>query len=77
MDRSRPTEVIKLIKDRRTNLRIDPDRPVEPALIADLCDAAVWAPNHRLTEPWRFATLTGAARTALGEVVVAALQAKG
>jgi len=77
MDHSRLTEAVNLIKDRRTNLRIDPDRPVEPTLIADLCEAAVWAPSHRLTEPWRFAALTGAARTELGEIAVAALQAKG
>jgi nitroreductase len=77
MDRSRLTEVVNLIKERRTNLRIDPDRPVEVALIAELCEAAVWAPNHRLTEPWRFATLTGAARNALGEVAAAGLLATG
>jgi nitroreductase len=74
MDRNKVTN---LIKERRTNLRIDPGQPVEPALIADLCEAAVWAPNHRLTEPWRFAALTGGARKALGEVAVAALQAQG
>ena len=31
-------------------------------LIARLLDCAVRAPNHKLTEPWRFAVLTGAAR---------------
>lgn len=77
MDISRLTEVLDLIKERRTSLRIDPARPVDPALITDLCGAAVWAPNHRLTEPWRFATLTGPARTALGEVAATALLARG
>jgi nitroreductase len=30
--------------------------------IARLLDAAVRAPNHKLTEPWRFAVLAGASR---------------
>jgi nitroreductase len=55
-----------LAKDRRTNLRIDADRPVDPAVITELCVLATWAPNHRLTEPWRFAVLTGDHRVELG-----------
>jgi len=73
MDRSRLSEAVALIKGRRTNLRIDADSPIDRALITELCEAAVWAPNHKLTEPWRFAALTGAARTALGEAAAAAL----
>ena len=70
-------QALGLIRQRRTNLRIDPDRPVAPELVTELCEAAVWAPNHKLTEPWRFAALTGAARTALGEVAAQALEAAG
>jgi nitroreductase len=55
-----------VIESRRTNLRIDPDRTIDPALITELCRLATWAPNHRLTEPWRFAVLTGDARGELG-----------
>ncbi len=33
------------------------DRPVSKSAIERMLDAAVWAPNHRLTEPWRFAIL--------------------
>ena len=55
-----------LIKARRTNLRIDPDRDVDPALLTQLCALAAWAPNHHLTEPWRFAVITGEARAELG-----------
>jgi nitroreductase len=55
-----------LAKDRRTNLRIDAERPVDPATITELCVLATWAPNHRLTEPWRFAVLTGDNRAELG-----------
>ncbi len=33
------------------------DLPVSREVISRLLDAAVWAPNHRLTEPWRFFVL--------------------
>ena len=39
-----------------------------PAEIQRLLDAAVMAPNHHLTEPWRFVVLTGDALKELGEV---------
>ena len=55
-----------LIEARRTNLRINADREVDPGLLAQLCALAAWAPNHHLTEPWRFAIITGEARAELG-----------
>ncbi len=33
------------------------DTPVSRSAIERMLDAAVWAPNHRLTEPWRFFVL--------------------
>jgi nitroreductase len=30
------------------------DEPVRKSAIEQMLDAAVWAPNHRMTEPWRF-----------------------
>ena len=69
--------VMGLITARRTNLRIDPERPVGPALIGRLCRAATLAPNHRVTEPWRFAVLTGSARAALGEIAAHQLATRG
>ena len=33
------------------------DAPVDRMAIERMLDAAVWAPNHRLTEPWRFFVL--------------------
>ena len=30
------------------------DQPVPRDALARMLDTAVWAPNHRLTEPWRF-----------------------
>ena len=47
---------------RRVSTRAFQPRPVPREVLARLLDAAVRAPNHKLTEPWRFAVLTGAAR---------------
>ena len=33
------------------------DQPVSKEALARMLEAAVWAPNHRLTEPWRFFVL--------------------
>jgi nitroreductase len=41
-------------------------RPVPRAVIEEVIEAAVWAPNHRLTEPWRFYIFDGPARARLG-----------
>lgn len=66
-----------LIAGRRTNLRIDLDRTVPGELIERLCEAGTWAPNHKLTEPWRFAVLTGRARALLGDILAGDLADRG
>jgi nitroreductase len=33
------------------------DDPVPSEVVRRMLDAAVWAPNHRMTEPWRFFAL--------------------
>ncbi|MBC7542709.1 MAG: nitroreductase [Candidatus Sericytochromatia bacterium] len=43
----------ELIASRRTTFQFQ-DRPVPDALIQRALEAARWAPNHKLTEPWRF-----------------------
>jgi nitroreductase len=48
--------------ERRTSVRGFRPDPVPRDVIERLLDCAVRAPNHKLTEPWRFAVLTGAAR---------------
>ncbi len=57
-----------VIMSRRTNLRIQRDAPVDPDLLNRLMMLATWAPNHHLTEPWRFAVVSGDARATLGEL---------
>jgi nitroreductase len=60
-------DAIDAIQRRTSVRRFRPD-PVERETIARLLDTAVRAPNHKLTEPWRFAVLTGAARSRLAEL---------
>src|SRR3954452_2503656 len=52
----------------RTSVRRFLDQPVPRAQIQQLLDCAVRAPNHKLTEPWRFAVLTGTAREQFAEI---------
>jgi nitroreductase len=42
-----------VIRGRRTLKGFKPD-PIDPAVIDELLDLAVYAPNHHATEPWRF-----------------------
>jgi nitroreductase len=41
------------IRTRRTHKAYRPE-PVEADVIAELLELARWAPNHNLTNPWRF-----------------------
>ncbi len=50
------TSVLENIKTRRT-VRDFTDRAVPDSVLHTILDAAVWAPNHRMTEPWRFYVL--------------------
>lgn len=59
-------EFESLARTRRTNLLIDLERPVDPALVERLCDLITWAPNHKRTWPWQVAAFTGSARATLG-----------
>ena len=58
----------RIVRERRTNLRIDTTRNVDDAIIIELCQLASWAPNHKLTQPWRFAVVRGRARGTLGQL---------
>jgi nitroreductase len=52
----------------RTSVRRFLDRPVARETIQQLLECAVRAPNHKLTEPWRFAVLTGGAKERFAEI---------
>lgn len=55
----------QVIEGRRTIGKVTDERPPRE-LIEQILDSASWAPNHRLTEPWRFVVLAGQAREVLG-----------
>ncbi len=47
------TWIDELIKGRRSIKAFKPS-PIAPEEIVELLNVAKWAPNHHLTEPWRF-----------------------
>src|SRR3954465_8308411 len=55
-----------LVRPRRTHKAYDP-APVDRETLDALFELARWAPNHHLTNPWRFRVLGPAALEALKE----------
>jgi nitroreductase len=49
-------ELEQAIRTRRTHKVFAPE-PVAPELLQQLFELARWAPNHHLTNPWRFRVL--------------------
>ncbi len=66
-------DTLEAIRTRRSVGKVKPERPPKE-LIERLLDAAVHAPNHHLTEPWRFIVLAGKAREDLGRVMADVLR---
>ena len=56
--------VDEAIRTRRTHKAFEP-APVERATLLELFELARWAPNHRLTNPWRFRVLGARSRADL------------
>jgi nitroreductase len=61
-------DVLEAIRTRRS-VKHFTDRPVGREEIERLLELAVQAPNHRMTQPWRFYVLGPEARRAYGEVL--------
>ena len=53
----------------RRSIKTFTDRPVSREEMEQLLAAACQAPNHRMTEPWRFYVLSPRARRAYGEAL--------
>jgi len=43
-------------------------------LIKEMLEAAMWAPNHHMTEPWRFVVIANEERLRLGDSMAKALK---
>jgi nitroreductase len=63
------------LRGRRSIGVVKPEMPPRE-YIEKMLEAATWAPNHFLTEPWRFFVLTGDARIRLGEAMADAAAAR-
>jgi nitroreductase len=55
---NQPMYLAELIRSRRS-IATFTDQPVTLELVQELLEIAVYAPNHRLTEPWRFIVIMG------------------
>lgn len=53
----------------RASVKVFSTEDVASDVIERCLDAAVWAPNHHLTEPWSFHVITGDAREMLARTV--------
>jgi nitroreductase len=60
-------ELEQAIRTRRTH-KVFGDQPVDPELLREMIELATWAPNHHLTNPWRFRVLGPEARARLEDV---------
>ncbi len=60
-------EVTQAIQSRRSVGRVKQD-PVPRELVEKILESAVHAPNHKITEPWRFHVFTGKGRGELARV---------
>lgn len=65
----------ELIKNRRSIKKFQ-DREIDLEEILELLEIAKWAPNHKLTEPWRFLLYSGAGKEHFIEAFCAS-QGKG
>jgi nitroreductase len=68
-------DVEDTIRSRRTHKAFAPE-PVPRELLDELLELARWAPNHHLTNPWRFRVLGPAALARLKEAAGAEAAAK-
>lgn len=68
-------DVEEAIRTRRTHKAFGPE-PVPRELLDELLDVARWAPNHHLTNPWRFRVLGPHALGALKEAAGAETASK-
>ena len=59
--------VLDTIRNRRSIYEFTSEL-VPREVIARVLETAVWAPNHKLTEPWRFLVVTGKTKEALADI---------
>ncbi|ASS73694.1 nitroreductase [Tumebacillus algifaecis] len=60
-------ELTQLIQARRSIHQFE-DRPVDLELVKNWLNTALWVPNHKMTQPWRFVVVQGEGRRKLADV---------
>lgn len=60
-----PADAAVLLRGRRTIERFRAGEYPDEAIVREAIDVARWAPNHHLTEPWRFVLLGPESRAAI------------
>lgn len=68
-------DIVDLLKSRRTIHQFLPD-PVDPGVLREMVEAAVFVPNHHRTEPWEFYILEGESLRRMGDFRYQAVLAK-
>jgi nitroreductase len=68
VDTVRRVDTDSAIRGRRTHKQYGSE-PVSEAIVRELVDLARWAPNHKLTNPWRFRLLGPETRARIDELV--------
>jgi nitroreductase len=64
------SEISELIKDRRTIYPEDySERKVHEEIVRNVLNSAIWAPSHKMTQPWRFKVFMGESRTQISELL--------
>jgi len=59
----------QLIRSRRSIFPKDyTGEKVDDAIVKQMLENAIWAPSHKLTEPWRFIVFSGNGLKRLGEI---------
>ncbi|MBB3108928.1 nitroreductase [Paenibacillus phyllosphaerae] len=59
-------ELFEAIRSRRSIGKVKQE-PIAKETIERILEAGVWAPNHRMTQPWQFFVMTGEGRSRLGD----------
>ncbi len=66
-------EVLEAIRTRRSVKRLTDQSPSRRD-IEEMLEAALWAPNHHFTQPWRFHVIASGERAKMGEYIGAAIE---
>ncbi|GIN73681.1 nitroreductase [Bacillus sp. J14TS2] len=64
------TSIAQIIRERTSVKNGYLDKEVSQDLVLSLLKDAVWAPNHKLREPWRFIFVSGERRDAFIEAIL-------